>query len=132
MANLNINKDDLNNAIAHLESLTEQVELTIFGDDKLPRRGKTFPQCLNRFIHTSTLLLEDVPLLQSANELWLTIGLDLEEFEFMVDGSGLDEDEYEKIVDLMDGIEEEIDLLKNQFEKRVKEQRGLRASEVDL
>jgi hypothetical protein len=50
----------------------------------------------------------------------------------MVDGSGLDEEEYEKIVDLMDGIEEEIDLLTNQFEKRVKEQPVFRASEVDL
>ncbi len=132
MANLNINKDDLNNAIAHLESLTEQVELTRFGDDKLPRRGKTFAVCLNRFIGITQQLLEGLPLLQKQKELWLTIGLDLEEFEFMVDGSGVDEDEYENIVDLMDGIEEEIDLLTNQFEKRVKEQPVFRASEVDL
>jgi hypothetical protein len=127
MPRFNINKDDLYQAHFTLSAQTTQIEqMTQFADDILPRRGETFVKRLDRFIRITQLLLDDddyVPT-ASARELWLTIGLDLDEFEFMVEGSNVDDNEYEILVDAMEAICDAIHTLKIQFKRRVKGRHG--------
>jgi hypothetical protein len=127
MPRFNINTDDLYGAHFTLSAQTTQIEqMTQFGDDILPRRGETFVRRLDRFIRITQLLLDhdDYVPTASARKLWLGIGLDLDEFEFMVEGSNVDDEEYEVLVDAMDAIDDAIDTLKIQFKRRVKGRHG--------
>jgi len=125
MPRFNINTDHLYEAHFVLSAQTTQIELTQFYDI-LPRRGETFVRRLDRFLRITQLLLDhdDYVPTASARELWLSIGLDLDEFQFMVDGSNVDDEEYEILVDAMEAIEDAINLLNVQFKRRVKGRHG--------